>query len=503
MDGFMEDFLLTEPTEMGIVTSEEIQALQKALLAPESTDDLYQTPGGVLTRQSLEGMLADLTLNEKDFTYWRDVNKMRAFSTVEEYDQQVGLGVSDGGFVGQIENPEFRDADFDKQIAIVKYMSEGWQVGDVAAATNTIINQKTRQQRSAMLRILRNLDMKFYNGNSAMVPEEFDGLEKTIAGQSSDQVRDIRGANISQSVFNVVAQLIHEGNGNPDNAKIYSSPAGRQNIHEIISGARTNTIQNFYSDSGDANMTIGGRINFVETPFGTMVCRTDKILGMAYEARDVPKVRNTAGSFVEGATSEKAPSIPTITLVVDAPTVTGSLFSAAGVRPSGTKQNYRVAAKNRYGRSIASVVVETGSAVGAVGAVTITIIPNQNDSGSKTPTCFEIFGEKVYGSGKFRYLTTVAADASPLADVTYQDLNLYIPETARMFVIDQTSAGEQRVTTFSQLLPIHNTNLAKIGRFDHGLINLYGVPKYYKPNVLVEIRNVNVEQAFVNNFNIV
>ena len=500
----MEDFLFAETTEVGVAKAEEISALQKALLAPGSSDDLYNTPGGVLTRQSLEGMLADLTLNENDFTYWKDVSKMKAFSTVEEYDQQIGLGVSDGGFVGQMENPEFRDADFDKQIAIVKFLSEGWQVGDVASSTNTIINQMVRQKRSAMLRILRNLDMKLYNGNSAMVSEEFDGLEKTIAGQSSDQVRDLRGANISQTNFNVAAQLIHEGNGNPDNAKIYSSPAGRQNIHDIISGTRASTIQNFYSDSGDANMTIGGRINFVETPFGTMVCRTDKLLGLAYEARSVPKIYNSSTKiFVEGATSEKAPSTPAVSLAVNAATVTGSLFTSSGVRPSGTKLNYRVSARNKYGRSIASVAAESASATDALGAVTLTITPNVNDSGSKTPTCFEIYGEKVYGSGEYRYITTVAANASPLVAVTYQDKNLYIPGTARMFIVDQTSVGEQRVTSFSQLLPIHNTDLGKIGRYDHGLINLYGVPKYYKPNVLVEIRNVNVEQAFVNNYNLV
>jgi hypothetical protein len=72
-----------------------------------------------------------------------------------------------------------------------------------------------------------------------------------------------------------------------------------------------------------------------------------------------------------------------------------------------------------------------------------------------------------------------------------------------MFIIDQTSVGEQRVMALSQLLPIHNTDLAKTGRFTQGLINLYCVPKYYKPNVLVEIRNIGVDQANVNKFNLV
>jgi hypothetical protein len=72
-----------------------------------------------------------------------------------------------------------------------------------------------------------------------------------------------------------------------------------------------------------------------------------------------------------------------------------------------------------------------------------------------------------------------------------------------MFVVDQTSVGESRVLAFSQLLPIHNTDLAKTFRGTQGLINLYGTPKYYKPQVLVEIRNIAVAQANVNRFNMI
>jgi hypothetical protein len=496
--------LFNEPTAMGIVTGEQLEALQKALLAPESTTDLYETSGGNVTHQSLEGMLASLTLTESDYTFYNDVNKLKAYSTVEEYPRYVGMGISDGGFVNQMENPEFTDPDIDKPIAIMKYLSEGWQVGDVATATRTVVDFKADAQRFAMGRLLRNLNMRFYNGNSVNVPEEFDGLEKVISEQSSDNIRDLRGGNVSQTVFNLVAQLIEENNGTVANAKIYTSPAGRQNIHEIIAGERAGTIQNFYSNSGDANMTIGGQINYIETPFGRIICRTDKLLGLAYEARGVPvKYNKGTGSTEESATSSQAPSKPSGAAAVVAPTVTGSLFTAGTTRPSGTNQRYKIVARNKWGRSIASDVIETSSPVAALGAVDITITPNQNDGGSKLPTCFEILGEKVYNSGEFRLLTVVPASAPPLSNVVYQDKNIYIPGTARMFVVDQTIAGPKRVTGLAQLLPIHNTDIGRRGRFIEGLINYYCVPKYYRPNVLVEIRNVNVEQTSANIFNII
>ena len=500
--GLDDNFLQIADSEMSINSAVQIAELSKALLSPGSVDDMYNTPGGSLTMQSLEGMLADLTLQAKDFTLWQDMNKIKAFSTVEEYDQQTGLGISDGGFVGQMESPEFSDPDFLKQIAIVKFMSEGWKVGDVQEATNTIVNVRTRQQRSAMNRLLRNLDRALYTGNSLWIPASIDGFATTIAASSSQQIYDMRGGSISMNTFNLIGQLITEGNGNADNANVYCSPAGVQNLSTIIESTGDGTNNRKIIKSGDGGVTIGGRITGIMTNFGEMKPRMDKVLGMEFESQGVPVYLNDATkTFVEGATSEKAPSAPTIAITQQTG-VSGSLFSVSGVRPSGVAYSYRVSARNQYGRSIACALVTGGGAVAAGGSHTITITPSTLDAGAKVPTCFVIYSEQVSGSGVYRYLDTVAANASNYQTaVTYVDKNLLIPGTARMYVIDQTSAGEQRVCAYSQLLPIHNTDLAKTGRYTQGLINLYGAMKYYKPNVLVEIRNIGVSQTNPNLYN--
>ena len=496
-----EGYMLAE-SDMGIGSRSQLEELAKALLAPEGAAELYTTPGGALTMQSLEMMLANLTLQATDFTLWQDINKIKAYSTVEEYNQQIGLGISDGGFVDQMGNPDFQDADFLKQIAIVKYLSEGWKVGDVQEATRTTIDVRTRQQQAAMNRLLRNLDRALYNGNSAWVPESIDGLAATIAGSSTEQIFDMRGGNVTMGTFNLVGQLITEGNGHVENSNIYVSPAGVQNLSTMVEDGTTNSNLRKFVKSGADGFTIGGRVNEIMTNFGPMKPRMDKILGLEFEAQGVPRFYNNGtGAWVEGATSEKAPSAPAVALAVNAPAVVGSLFSVGTTRPSGVAYRYRVSARNKYGRSIASGIVTAGGNVAAGGSITLTITPNQNDSGDKLPTCFVIYSERVVGSGEFRYMDTVAAAVNPLANVTYVDLNTYIPGTARMYVIDQTTQGENRVLSYSQLLPIHNTDLAKIGRFSHGLINLYGTMKYYKPNVLVEIRNIGVAQSNTNLFN--
>lgn len=498
-------YMLAQSENMGIGSMSQLQELAKALSAPESVNDMYNTPGGSLTMQSLEMMLATLTLQATDFTLWQDINKMKAYSTVEEYNQQIGIGISTGGFYDQFENPTFQDPDFIKQIAVVKYMREGWKVGDVQEATRTTIDVRTRSQQAAMNRLLRNLDRALYTGNSAWIPESIDGLAKTIAGSSSDQIFDMRGANLSMATFNLIGQLITEGNGNADNANVYVSPAGVQNLSKILNDGSTTDNFRKMVNSGDKSVSIGGRITEIMTNFGAMKPRMDKILGMEYEAKGVPKYYNNAtATWVEGATSDKAPSTPSIALTVNA-VGTGSKFSVGTTRPSGVAYSYRVVARNKYGLSAACTAVTAGSTVAAGGSISIAITPNPADSGSKLPTCFEIYAKKTEDSNNdYRYMYTIAADSTnPLIAVTYEDLNLYIPGTARMYVVDQTTQGESRVLSYAQLLPIHNTDLAKIGPYSQGLISLYGTMKYYKPNVLVEIRNIGVDQVNTNLFNLV
>lgn len=494
---------MIDTSEYGSASGFEVDALAKALAAPDSTNDLYSTSGGVVTQQSLEGMLATLTLKESDFTFWKDINKIKAFSTVEEFDQAIGSGISDGGFVDEFANPEFRDPDIQKQIAIVKFLREGWQAGDVHQITNTIIDPRAYQQRQAMIRLLRNVNRSFYSGNSTWIPSQFDGLASTIAGSSSYQVRDLRGSNLTMDVFNIAGQIITEANGNAENASLYSSPAGMQNLHKIIESGASSTGDRKIVQMGQSGITVGGRINDIMTAFGAFNIRMDKVLGMEFEAKTVPQYYNkTSGTWTEGPRSDKAPSTPSISLTENAST-TNSNFSAGTVRPSGVTYSYRVVARNNYGSSAACASVTAGSVV-AGGSVSIEITPSPADSGSKTPSCFEIYSEKVAGSGQFRYMYTIAADSTnPLSAVTYVDKNDYIPGTGRMYVIDQTTTGEDRVLAFSQLAPIHNTDLAKTGPFEQGLINLYGTMKYYKPQALVEIRNIGVDQTLTNLFNTV
>jgi hypothetical protein len=354
-----------------------------------------------------------------------------------------------------------------------------------------------------MIRLLRNFERAIWAGNSEWIPESFDGLPATIAKASSEQVFDLRGGNLSMNVFNLAGQLIAEGNGNPEKSRVYTSPAGLQNVSKVINnGDITDNFRKVIGDSKEGS--IGYKVNSIITNFGEMILRSNKILGLTYEANKVPQYYdNDLKTWVEGATSDNAPGTPSFTLSVNS-SITGSKFSAGSVRPSGAAYAYRVVARNKFGRSKAAASITLGSNVPAGGSVSITITPDSATGAGKRASCYEIYSEKTAGSGDFKYVDTIAVNpTNPTAAVTYEDLNLYIPGTTRIFIVDQTTEGENRVMSYAQLLPIYNKDFAQVGFYKSGAVSLYGAMKYYKPNVLVEIRNIGVESANGNLFNVV
>src|SRR3990167_6639586 len=86
----------------GTSSASDLQDLKKALEAGsitgrETTDSLTAS-GSPLKVESLEKTLKVITFKESDIVFWKNVPKMPAFNTVEEYNRLVSYGVERGGF---------------------------------------------------------------------------------------------------------------------------------------------------------------------------------------------------------------------------------------------------------------------------------------------------------------------------------------------------------------------------------------------------------------------
>jgi len=70
----------------------------------------------------------------------------------------------------------------------------------------------------------------------------------------------MRGGSVTMNVFNLMAQLITEGNGHVENSRIYVSPAGIQNLSTIIESQAASSGDRKIVEMGKNGITIGGKI---------------------------------------------------------------------------------------------------------------------------------------------------------------------------------------------------------------------------------------------------
>jgi hypothetical protein len=167
------------------------------------------------------------------------------------------------------------------------------------------------------------------------------------------------------------------------------------------------------------------------------------------------------------------------------------------MRPTGNLlYNYRVAAGNRFGLSIACASANAGSTNYIVPGGSNTLAITKAGTGA-VPTYHEIYSEQVCASGDFKLIDRVAYTASPM---NYVDKNINIPGTARMFLLDLTSIGEERTFMLKRLAPLFSQEYARIGPWRWGTVSLYATPQFYAPLRFVEFKNVPIALQSANKF---
>lgn len=476
-DGYYEGY-----GQYGEGTGAEVQGLIKALEAQEGITDIANlVDGGALQPQSLETTLAMLTFQDKHLKFYKDIGTVKAYSTLEEYNIQDGYG-SEGGFVGQMENPEEADPDFQRKYAVVKYIRTLWKTSDVLTLTRTVTSPEMKNKQAAMMRALRVCERTLFYGNTDYIPSSFDGLEKTTVDlATADHVIDMRGAALTEQVLKQAAELISVNYGTP--TKMYTSPGTQTALDSLLyAGQRLNQE----SISAGGLVALGHKTTEMRTSYGNFVFEPDIFL--SFETETVPKKKDpsTPGTMIEGATSEKAPAMPSFALTAQT-TVTGSKWLTGEQVPPGT-YGYRVSAINKYGKSIAAAAQT--QAVASVGSVTVTITTG---AGAYAETAYEVYREVVAAGGDYKLLGTIAK-APGGGTTAFVDLNATLSGYAKNFLVDNTTLGEDRTMALKQLAPMHSVEYAKIAPYRWGTVNFYAVPIFYAP-----LRNVMFKNCLVTN----
>lgn len=439
----------------------EIADLHKALSAGNDVNDPGVAPGVgfPLRTESLEATLKNLTYEMDEIKLFKSIAKVPASNTVEEFNRLIsygegGAGTFNQGFFSEGDLPDEQDSTYERVTVLIKFLGV---VGRVTHVANTIRaahgNVIALETMNKTMELLRNLENALFFGDSTLIPEQFDGLDKLITDGAPNNVIDLRGGPLTEEALNDFLLIIRENFGMATDGYFGTGPFAdlakqvydRQRFaYAPAPGVLGATVTAFQGQNG--------RINLHDHVF----------------------IRPGAVARAAGlGKADRRPSAPTITVAPAAAADPGSQFAAAD---AGT-YTYRVVAGNKHGLS---TPVDTAS-VGVVAGdgVTFTVA----DGGQDT-TFYEIYRTAPGAAAATARLMTRVARTGATQVIT--DLNADLPGTSTGFVLMQN----QRSFSWAQLLPMTRIPLAAIDTSIRWAQVIYGAIKMYTPTKNVLVRNI-------------
>ena len=436
---------------------EDVAHLRRALEAGNGQAVPNQAVPGSLTPlmpESLDGTLASLTFDQEDFPMWKAIPKKDAKNTAEEFNQLMRVSSGESAYIGEGDLPEEESSTYRRRISLVKFMGVTRRVTHVASLVNTagVQNAIAAETRSGTLFLMRNLEQGLFNGDSTLVPEQFDGIKKQII-DGDGLVYDLRGAPLTQEIVNGMTAAIRKAPYYGRTTHLYTTVGVRSDLANTV-------LANLRATFGDS-VTTGTVINEMQTQSGKIKIVEDVFLD---ESR--PPYANGMGN------ANKRP-LPPVVGALTSPVDAAGKFAAAD---AGT-YIYKIVAANRYGRSApvetAGIAVAQGDRVdipvtdGGQGTSYYIVYRTQKDAAGSTAT--EVF--KVARTG---------------ASQTIADLNAYLPDTSDVYGMEMLEETIQ----WRKLAPFTKIPLATVDTSIRWMQILYGTVQVRRPTHLFLLINV-------------
>lgn len=455
-------------TNFGVGSATEVEELNKALTAGygrggDQTDGAIGSP---LRVESLEATLKVTTFSERNIVFWKDIPKLPAFNTVEEFNQLNSYGNAGGYFVPEGVAPQESDSTYARKTVQVKYVGSlrkvTHQMTLVRPAHGDVIALETM---NGTREILRTVEESLFTGNSACVAQEWDGFEKQfydgIGVEADDQnIIDLRGQPLTEANLGEAARVIIDNYGFP--TAMYLGYETMQDINNLF----------LTKERISLNQANPGMAGFALQQFMTA--------GGAYNFR--PSVFLKPGETAPAAAVGVAASIPStvgVTIDVDAAAHTSTTKLAAGT------YGYAIVLENRYGKTAAVSAVtgmDTASATPTAGQKVTVVIKGLSGSTASAVRIYRTTGTA--GTGPLKFLKRVALAAG--STFTFTDLGEDIPGTSKAFLMQV----DLDVMSFKQLAPFTKIPLATIDPSIRWMQLLYGTPALYAPRKMVVVKNI-------------
>lgn len=168
----------------GVHTQEEFQDLQKAL----AIGDEYSTTvhgslsgGAALAVEDLDRTLKLVTHGMEHLKLWKDITKEKQTQTVHEFNVQNSYGQEVPVFFQIGRTPQATDADYNRKVAIVKYLGTQGQVQHnltlIQAAHGPVV---AREVKNKTIELLARNERAMFEADSAINALEYDGIDSLI-----------------------------------------------------------------------------------------------------------------------------------------------------------------------------------------------------------------------------------------------------------------------------------------------------------------------------------
>ena len=458
----------------GAATEEDLSALLKALTAGQDVNNPGSSPGAgfPLRVESLERTLRNTTFRMENVRLFKQIPKLAAFNTVEEYNRISEYGANIDAFIDEGDLPSETDATYSREVSIVKYLGTTRRVTHVMSlvrpAHGNVIAQETV---NGTMYLLRALERAMFYGNAALDPIQYDGFVSLINQFSpSANIIDLRGAALAEENLIDSALTIQDAPNFGTPTHLYTAPKVKADL------VKTFFPKSRYDLMEKKDGMVGLDINGFTSPAGDIRFEPDVFIdaGQGSGSGAVP-----AAAIGPAATR---PSTPTISAALTTPVNAASQFGASDVG----SYRYQVVAANRFGKSIPVVVTGSPVAVAAGDDARFDV-----DEGAVPASWYEVYrSEKNGAAGTEKLIQRVNRTG---VTTTVIDLNADLPGTtiAIMFQMNLEAVS------FKQLAPMVKIPLSTVDTSIRWMQLVYGVPVLYTPGKIVLIKNIGRSPDFV------
>jgi hypothetical protein len=459
----------------GMHSAQNVSELNKALSAGYASDPASQSNGGSLRVESLDATLKVVSFMMRNIVMYNDIPKSKAYNTVEEYNLLSKYGGKGGFFIDEGGLPKTEDSSYQRKVQYVKFMGTTREITHpmllVKPAHGNVVSLETK---NGAMWMLQRMEENLFKGNSSIIAQSFDGLEKQLldgyadadtAGDgkpdvSEEHILDLRGKPLSEGIFEECARILMDNYMYPTHCYLNHSNHTDFNKGFFSKGR--------YGIPVGGDSTVGFNADKVKTSAGVVQLRPNVFL----------RINQSAPSVADNASAPTKPVGVTITVQAKS---TSRGFKA----DEYATYAYEVTAISKSGES-ESTVGNASAVVADVSSDEVVIsIDRGAVSGNDLTQGYRIYRTRIEdGAAGPKYLIKEIASAG--SNTVYLDGNEELPGLGRAYI----GQLDESVLTLRELSPMLKFPLATIASSIRWMQLYYNTPIIFRPRGWVIIKNV-------------